>query len=73
MDDLQQHNFTQPKTIDSIRLFLKNDYEDFVKEYGIHEVDFNVHGAKLEEFEVDDDEKFHEVLYEKCKLIILLT
>ncbi|CAK9684489.1 unnamed protein product [Candida parapsilosis] len=73
LDDLQQHGFTEPKTIDSIRLFLKNDYEDFVKEYGLHDVDFNVHGSKLEEFEVNDDEKFHEVLYEKCKLIILLT
>ena len=73
LDDLQQHNFTQPKTIDSIRLFLKHDYEDFLKENGIREVDYKVHGQKLEEFEVDDDEKFHEVLYEKCKLIILLT
>ena len=31
-----------------------------------------VHQAKLQEFEVDDDEKFQSVLFDKCKLMILI-
>ncbi|KAI3403364.2 BEM1 [Candida oxycetoniae] len=73
LDDITQHNFTTPKTTDSIRLFLRNDYEDFLHENNITEIDFNLHGSRLIEFEVDDDFKFHEVLFDKCKLIITVV
>ncbi|ODV81727.1 uncharacterized protein CANTADRAFT_44830 [Suhomyces tanzawaensis NRRL Y-17324] len=56
-----------------IQLFLKNDYEDFISENDIVNDDFSeIHRDKLKEFEVDDDSKFHEVLFEKCKLVILV-
>ncbi|KAI5965747.1 BEM1 [Candida pseudojiufengensis] len=78
LDDLQQHQFQQPKTINSIKLFLKNDYENFCKDMNIvdssiENLNFNQYGSKLIEFEIDDDLKFHEILYDKCKLIIVIV
>lgn len=58
---------------DGIRLFLKNDYDEFVEENGItSDADYNTHLREvLKEFEVDDDEKFHTVLMDKVRLVIL--
>ena len=70
LEDSQQHNFKTPKTHESIHLYLKNDYEEFKTENNITEVDYDLHGANLKEFEVDDDTKFHEILGDKCKIII---
>ncbi|CAK9441024.1 uncharacterized protein LODBEIA_P48930 [Lodderomyces beijingensis] len=71
LDDMKQHGFHMPKNSDSIRLYLKNDYDDFTHENNIQgNVDYNLHGARLREFEVDDDTKFHDILFDKCKLII---
>lgn len=74
LEDSQQHNFDDAKTSDSIHLFLKNDYEDFLTENNISNINMKneVHQAKLQEFEVDDDEKFQSVLFDKCKLMILI-
>lgn len=56
----------------NVQLFLKNDYDDFVNENEIANDDFSeTHRMKLKEFEVDDDNKFHEILFDKCKLVIL--
>lgn len=56
----------------NVQLFLKNDYDDFVNENEIVNDDFSeTHRMKLKEFEVDDDDKFHEILFDKCKLVIL--
>ncbi|RCK59574.1 Bud emergence protein 1 [Candida viswanathii] len=75
LEDTQQHNFDDAKTSDSIHLFLKNDFEDFLSENNISSINMknDVHQAKLQEFEVDDDEKFQSVLFDKCKLMILVN
>ena len=54
-----------------VQLFLKNDYDDFVNENEIVNDFSETHRMKLKEFEVDDDNKFHEILFDKCKLVIL--
>ncbi|CAI5759294.1 unnamed protein product [Candida verbasci] len=74
LDDMKQHNFQDLKTPNSIHLFLKNDFEDFTKENKIDIDNFQpiYYQDKLKEFEVDDDEKFHGVLFEKCKLMIIV-
>ncbi|KAL6451858.1 BEM1 Bud emergence protein 1 [Candida maltosa Xu316] len=75
LEDNEQHNFDEVKTADSIHLFLKNDFEDFLNENNISNINMKneVHLAKLQEFEVDDDEKFQSVLFDKCKLTILVN
>lgn len=75
LEDNQQHNFDDSKTPDSIHLFLKNDFEDFLNENNITNINMKneVYQAKLQEFEVDDDEKFQSVLFDKCKLMILVN
>ncbi|KAK6203499.1 uncharacterized protein RJT21DRAFT_119661 [Scheffersomyces amazonensis] len=56
-----------------VQLFLKNDYDDFINENNIVNEDFDsIQRDKLKEFEVDDDEKFHGILFDKCKLVILV-
>lgn len=72
---LKRLNMNEPTDVipESIRIFLKNDIDDFQQENNISDINFNndIHELKLKEFEVDDDEKFHSVLYDKCKLCIL--
>lgn len=58
-----------------IRLFLKNDFDDYLMENNIPD-DERVHLSdeiieRMTEFEVDDDEKFQHVLVDKCKIVIL--
>ncbi|EGW30790.1 uncharacterized protein SPAPADRAFT_156044 [Spathaspora passalidarum NRRL Y-27907] len=73
LGDPSQHNFDDAKSPDSIQLYLKNDFEDFINENGIVNQEFKDHHlSKLKEFEVDDDIKFHDVLYDKCKFVILV-
>ncbi|RLV93263.1 Bud emergence protein 1 [Spathaspora sp. JA1] len=73
LGDPTQHSFDHAKPPESIQLFLKNDFEDFVTENGIVNQEFkDFHLSKLKEFEVDDDAKFHDVLYDKCKFVILV-
>lgn len=73
LDDVQQHSFDEPKQPEAIRLYLKNDYDDFAVENNISDYKFSdVQKMKLAEFEVDNDEKFHRILYEKCKMVILV-
>lgn len=50
-----------------VLLFLKNDYDEYMAE---HELAAPDPGA-MREFEVDDDAKFQQILYDKCKLVIL--
>lgn len=61
------------KSFKNVQLFLKNDYDDFVEENGLENTDsFNdIHKEKLREFEIFNDERFHESLYDKCKIVIL--
>lgn len=54
----------------AMQLFLKNDYDDFVAENDIV-APGPAHRVRMQEFEVDDDDKFHEVLFDKCKLVIV--
>ncbi|KAK6464118.1 Bud emergence mediator [Scheffersomyces coipomensis] len=64
----------QEFTPSDVQLFLKNDYDDFVNENNIVNEDFNaIQKSKLKEFEVDDDYKFHGILFDKCKLVILVS
>lgn len=61
-----------PAVLESIQLFLKNDFDDFGAENEVTNGEFNdAHKSKLKEFEVDDEEKFQEVLFDKCKLVII--
>lgn len=69
----------QKPTSESIHLFLKNDFEDFLIENETSnnnnlEIDFEneIIKEKLGEFEVNDDEKFQSVLFDKCKLMVLV-
>lgn len=58
----------------SVSLFLKNDYDDFMDENKI--VDDVLAPEQREQLfiqEIDDDVKFHGVLYDKCKVVILLA
>ncbi|CAX42022.1 bud emergence protein, putative [Candida dubliniensis CD36] len=69
---------------ESIHLFLKNDFEDFLIENNSdsngngngndNEIDLEdeINKEKLGEFEVNDDEKFQSVLFDKCKLMVLV-
>ncbi|EGV66089.1 hypothetical protein CANTEDRAFT_102067 [Yamadazyma tenuis ATCC 10573] len=57
---------------ESIRLYLKNDLDGFQEENNLTDYTFNdIQQLKLKEFEINNDDKFHEVLYDKCKLCIL--
>lgn len=69
----------QKPTSESIHLFLKNDFEDFLIENETSnnnnlEIDFEneIIKEKLGEFEVNDDEKFQSILFDKCKLMVLV-
>ncbi|KAK6454835.1 Bud emergence mediator [Scheffersomyces xylosifermentans] len=66
----------QAESPSDVRLFLKNDYDDFLSENDIANEDFKdfseIQRYKLKEFEVDDDDKFHGILFDKCKLVILV-
>lgn len=56
----------------TVYLFLKNDYDDFMD---TNNATSEVLAPELRErlftLEVDDDTKFHGVLYDKCKVVIL--
>ncbi|CAN3371872.1 hypothetical protein DIURU_001896 [Diutina rugosa] len=52
-------------------LFLKNDYDDYLAEHSVDTV-APEHREAMAEFEVDDDTKFQSILYDKCKLVILV-
>lgn len=70
--DLDDPESGHGRLAQDIQLFLKNDYDDFVNENNIVDDEFDdVHIQKLKEFEVDDDDKFHRILFDKCKLVIL--
>jgi len=56
-----------------IQIFLKNDYDDFLEENNVETGQQLSETLKyrMKEFEVDDDEKFQRVIFDKCKLVIL--
>lgn len=55
-----------------IRIFLKNDLDGFQDENNVSDYNFSEsQELQLKLFEVTDDDKFHSVLYDKCKLCIL--
>lgn len=56
-----------------IRLYLKNDYDEFLVENDIvpDENFSKTHLQVLLEFEIDNDEKFHIVLMDKVRLVVL--
>lgn len=59
----------------NIRIFLKNDFDDYLFENNMN-VDDQIQLSdetieRMREFEVDNDEKFHHILIDKCKLVIL--
>ncbi|KAK7679328.1 hypothetical protein QCA50_017719 [Cerrena zonata] len=53
------------KSFNNVQLFLKNDYDDFVEENGLENTDSfsDIHKEKLREFEIFNDERFHEIMY----------
>lgn len=57
----------------NIQLYLKNDYDDFIDENGIEESDIlnEIQQIQLQALEIDNDDKFHENMYDKCKIIIV--
>lgn len=58
--------------INDIKLYLKNDLDEFQQEKNLSDYKFNENQAlELKLFEIDDDDKFHAILYDKCKLCIL--
>lgn len=55
-----------------IRIFLKLDLDSFQDENNVSDYNFtDIHELQLSRFEITDDDKFHDVLYDKCKLCIL--
>lgn len=55
-----------------VYLFLKNDYDEFMDSNRVvTEVLSTQQREKLFAFEIADDSKFHEILYDKCKVVIL--
>lgn len=67
------HNIPEENPDGKIHLYLKNDYDDFTNENEIANDEFSeTDKLKLSEYEIIDDEKFHGILFDKCKLIILV-
>lgn len=65
-------NENSDSTVSNIRLYLKNDLDDLQDETNTSDYNFNdTQQLKLNQFEIIDDDKFHEILYDKCKLCIL--
>lgn len=63
---------TSDSSPEAIQLYLKNDIDEFQQENKVSEYNFNeTHKLELKHFEIDNDDKFHDVLYDKCKLCIL--
>lgn len=56
---------------DQIQLYLKNDYDEFVDENNIDGPVPADYADKLGEFEIHNDSRFHDSLYDKCKIVIL--
>lgn len=58
-----------------IRIFLKNDFDDYLTENNLDNDDKTQLTDevidRMVEFEVDNDEKFQHILVDKCKLVIL--
>lgn len=52
-------------------LFLKNDYDDYLAEHSLEQAGTDQMEA-MGDFEVDDDTKFQQILYDKCKIVILV-
>lgn len=70
---LSLHESTKLDSNDTVHLFLKNDYDDFLNDNDIANGELlETNKLKLSTFEINDDEKFQNVLYDKCKLTILV-
>ena len=70
---LSLHESTRLDSNDIVHLFLKNDYDDFLNENDSANGELlETNKLKLSTFEINDDEKFQNVLYDKCKLTILV-
>lgn len=55
-----------------IRIYVKNDLEDYQLEHGLKGYTYtNDQLLKMKSIEINNDTKFHEILYDKCKLVIL--
>jgi bud emergence protein 1 len=58
-----------------IHLYLKNDYDEFVEAHNLADEDTatlnETQSLQLQALEIDEDDKFHESLYDKCKIVII--
>lgn len=69
---LNLNDSSKPDSQDAAHLYLKNDYDDFLSENNASGSELlETNKLKLSALEINDDEKFHSVLYDKCKLTIL--
>ena len=62
--------------LNNIQLYLKNEYDDFVEDHNLVDEESveltETQLLQLKALEIDDDGKFHENLYDKCKIAIVV-